>query len=370
MAKSLVNPVLFSQHFGVKPSAFAKAKILDPLLNSDTKLFIDPLLLTSSTNEIIKLRGFELLEARFKEIVDLLSACKEEGDPAWKAAAKRLSLQEVAETGLGYGGSSTSGSSRSKETREAVLRTARSIIQLGEDNPQIISLMGMFDEGVGPDTISDTTTSAILPALAEVTEVFCEQNNVPTKIFPNYDGRRLPQNPFKTDPAPIILVPSDVLRELPLAASWSDIDRVMKEVKEVRDAFNAQVGSITQATVIMKKKALKKVALSSLDTFRELFQAMIVSSEPYDPNQDVLGYYAFRAIMASKPEAFQTGISAPVTSSRAELKRVVDAIVTHFKFMVESNNLWELLWDGKKPKREKAAQLLFFWCRRHVLQGK
>src|SRR3981189_2601798 len=44
MAK-IVNPKLFSQQFGVPKADIDNAGFLDPLLNADTKLFIDPLLL-------------------------------------------------------------------------------------------------------------------------------------------------------------------------------------------------------------------------------------------------------------------------------------------------------------------------------------
>lgn len=46
--------------------------------------------------------------------------------------------------------------------------------------------------------------------------------------------------------------------------------------------------------------------------------------------------------------------------SAAELQRLVVMIIEHFTALIEKNNLWELLWHGDKPKREKAAQLIFF----------
>ncbi len=360
MSKSLVNPVLFSKHFNVDPAALRKARLLDPLLNSDTKLFIDPLLLPSSANRTIKKEGFAHLKERFENIVRLLDACEKEGDAAWKGAEKLLSLAEMPETGLGYGGAGTSGSSRSRQTRQTVLKTAREIIALGVKDPQIISLMGLFDEGVGPDTISDMATAAIMPALAKITEEFCAKHGVPTQPFPAYEGRNLPANPFKNTPMPIILVPDDIVRDLPLAADWSDVDRVVSEIDEIREAVNRQIADFTRATLTDKKHALKKAALASRKRFEGLFKALLASSEPYDPNGDVLGFYALRDVMARDAAAFKTNIKPPAQPSRDELKRVVDAIVAHFKFMIENNNLWELLWDDRKPKREKAAQLLFF----------
>lgn len=93
MAK-LVNPVLFSQRFKIKRDALKKAGLLDPILNSDTKLFIDPLLLSSSGNRLIKKEAFEALKTAFSEIVRLIAASQQRHDVAWRNAAKRLDLGE------------------------------------------------------------------------------------------------------------------------------------------------------------------------------------------------------------------------------------------------------------------------------------
>ena len=47
------DPILFSKHFGVDPDVLAKLGVLDPMLNADTKLFIDPLLLRESGHAAI-----------------------------------------------------------------------------------------------------------------------------------------------------------------------------------------------------------------------------------------------------------------------------------------------------------------------------
>ncbi|MDP1546337.1 MAG: hypothetical protein Q8L87_09965 [Anaerolineales bacterium] len=110
---ALLQPILFSQHFGTPAAAFKIAGLLDPILNSDTKLFVDPLLVKKSSNRIIKAQGKVLLERNFRDILQLLEISEAEGDPAWKGAYRGLNLDERSETGLGYGGASTSGSSRS-----------------------------------------------------------------------------------------------------------------------------------------------------------------------------------------------------------------------------------------------------------------
>ena len=242
-----------TQHFSISPSKMAKANLLDPILNSDTRLFIDPLLLSSSENKYISKQGYKLLRESFEKVVRLLDASRNEGDVAWRAAGKLLSLKERPETCLGYGGSSTGGSSRSEETREKVLRTATEIIRLGERDPEIISLVGMFEEGVGPDTISDIATAAIMSALGELTEAFCATIAVPTRRFPNYENRVLPENPFRPS-TPVMLVPRDVLRDLPLAADWYDVSRVVMEIDEIRNFSTVRLAELFKPASAKRNK--------------------------------------------------------------------------------------------------------------------
>src|SRR5947209_6556438 len=109
---TLIRPVLFSAHFGVAPAKLGAKGLLDPILNADTKLFIDPLLLRTSTNSRIRTEAYNQLRDRFGEVLRLLIASRAKGDPAWKAAARLLDLRERSETGLGYGGTGVRGSSR------------------------------------------------------------------------------------------------------------------------------------------------------------------------------------------------------------------------------------------------------------------
>ncbi|HEX3860347.1 MAG TPA: hypothetical protein VHY35_01480 [Stellaceae bacterium] len=356
----LINPVLFSQRFGVDPSLFETAGILDPLLNSDTRLFIDPLLLPTCGNELISGKGFKTLKDHFANIVRLIAASATPGDVAWRTAARLLNLDERPETGLGYGGATTSGSSRPKEVKYKILSTVKEIVTLGENDPQIISLMGIFEEGVGPDTISDLTTNIIIAHLCTLTNVFCQNFKIPTKVFSKFYNAALPENPFRFD-SPVIFVPRDILRELPLAAAWSDVSRVVNEIGEIRDRFNTFIGSIAEATVKERKDALRTAVLSSLTRFRQFFHEILASSDNYDPNEDILNFYAFRNLLASDLTAFAGKIRPQAERSREELQRIVTDIISHFRRLIEHNNMWELLWTPTgKPKRERASQLLFF----------
>lgn len=66
------NPRKFTDHFGVPLEQFEEAGLLDPVLNADTRLFIDPLLLEQSENALIRGQGAAKFRKRFSDIYALL----------------------------------------------------------------------------------------------------------------------------------------------------------------------------------------------------------------------------------------------------------------------------------------------------------
>jgi hypothetical protein len=361
MAKrTLVHPVLFSKHFGISPGVLAKAGLLDPILNSDTRLFIDPLLIVKSQNPLIRAKGRATLEQGLTNVVGLIDMSQQESDAPWKGAYKALNLSERSETGLGYGGASTTGSSRPPELRHKILRTAKEIITLGEKNPAMIPLMGLFEEGVGPDTLSDMTTNFLLPVLCEITENFARDNKLPLSEFgATYDQRHLPENPF-TPGKPVILVPRDILRDLPLATDWADVSKVIMEIDEIRDAVNVMFGGIIAGTVKEKKEQIRKAAFESPHNLRAVIDAVSLASESYDEKADLDGLYQFRDALYADPTKFKGMLRPATVKTNDALIALVLQMIDQFKGLVEANNMWELLWYGDVPRHERASQLLFF----------
>ena len=174
------RPILFSKHFNVDSSNLKKNQLIDPFINVDTQLFIDPLLLSKSSNKIISSQAKERFHEHFSNLVRLLALSRKKSDTPWRSAEKLLDLREPPQNGLGYGGNDTSGSSRPKSVQQKILHTAKEIIDLGSSDPEMISLMGLFEEGVGPDTISDLTTRIILEDLGLITQLFCEKYEIET----------------------------------------------------------------------------------------------------------------------------------------------------------------------------------------------
>jgi hypothetical protein len=291
----------------------------------------------------------------------MLNISRVEDDVAWKAARRQLDLSEPPENGLGYGGSGRSGNSRPEDVREAILRTSKEIITLGVSDPEMISLMGFFEEDVGPDTISDMTTTVIIEDLAAITEAFCQANGVPLFPFDVSKGHKLPRFvDSKSRAKPIVLVPEDIVRELPIANDWSDIERAAMENAQIRERVNKFLGGIVTPTIVERKRALRSAALGSPADFDFFLAAVKDNVSNYDPNLDALGYYRLKAIVANGFPGLKQATSYDLKLGPDEIMRVVNDTIAQFKRHVESGNLWEELWIGSKPKKERASQLIYY----------
>ena len=71
MAK-IKDPILFSKYFDIEEKALIDAGLIDPFLNVDTQLFIDPVLLEKSDNELVCEKGITAFKSHFNNFVRLL----------------------------------------------------------------------------------------------------------------------------------------------------------------------------------------------------------------------------------------------------------------------------------------------------------
>jgi hypothetical protein len=343
--------------------------LIDPFLDVDVPLFIDPVLLEKSNDEAINTSAIATFRQHFEKLVRVLAISQAENDAAWKAARRQLDLREPPENGLGYGGTGRSGSSRPDDIREAILRTTKEIITLGANDPEMISLMGFFEDDVGPDTISDMTTTVIIDHLAKITEAFCQANGVPLFSFEVSVDHKLPKYVDPTGRAvPIVLVPRDIVRDLPIAKDWSDIERAAMENARIRDRVNKLLGSIVAPTIAQRKRALRGAALSSSTDFDLFLAAVKENASNYDPNLDALGYYRLKEIIAKGIPGLKQPTAYDLKLGPAEMMRVVKDSIDQFKRHVSRKSVGGAL--DRQEAQERARCPAHLLCNRGcVLQS-
>jgi hypothetical protein len=370
------NPVTFSAQFGVDESRMVSLGAFNPTLNLDTKLFVDPVLLGGSRARELREDATARFNSYFGEVVTLISASARDGDAPWRQAVRRLAFHEVKETCLGYGGGGISGSAFGADLQSRILATAREIIGLGVHDPELFKLLPLLEEGVGSDRISDMTTHVILPDLLSYTARIARELGVQTEALHLKDVTyNVPMNPFVRRASrifagveglrggPVILAPRDVLRDLPVARDWDEVVDAAARNSEVRRRVNEHIGAIWDRRIRTRreKSDLRRVVLSS----REAFEAMLATlrqseHSSYDFNDDPHNLYRWRRVSQEIAGEHPLLLALPASPDADAVKEVVAKIVAQFRHLVEDRGLARLLWNGSTPRRESAAQMLFF----------
>jgi hypothetical protein len=358
----LTKPATISTELGIPKSQLAKLGVVDVSLNADTRLFIDPMLLSESAHPEIAVAGARSYDERFSKIIKLLKASKHQGDVAWRAAERLFDFPEINWTCLGYG-SSVRGSGFGEFLVATTLETASQIVAMGIEDVDLFMVLALFEEGIGPDRISDMTTNIVLNDLVDFTRRVNIELDLPTTRHDTRHGIFVaPTNPFTSEP--LVLVPSDIVRDLPLACDWSDISRVVSENEQLRDRVNTKIGAIWASMTRRDKRNLRAAALRSKSAFEEML-AVIKQADPtpYDFVSDRNGEVFWAGLGKDLERRFPFSLSSyshrPLGMDA--VLAVVEEILKQFRDIVENKGIWKELWteDGR-PRKEKAAQRLFF----------
>jgi hypothetical protein len=124
---------------------------------------------------------------------------------------------------------------------------------------------------------------------------------------------------------------------------------------------NKFIGDIWKLTTKKQKEEIRTAALANKEAFKTLVDAVyLLQDDSYDFTADPEGHKVFREALTNFSRDFPLRLITPKTNDGNELRKLVDQIIDHFKFLVESNGINYLLWYNGSPRKEKAAQRLFF----------
>ena len=229
--REVAMPISFVDAYDLDRDSFEATGAFDPILDVDSKLFIDPALLPESACPEFQGARDEV-ERYFSGLIALLRHSKSPGDRFWKKASKLLSFTEIRGTCLGYSERGTAGNAIGPRLREGILASIKGLEEAG---PIIFELIGVFEEGVGCDRISDLLTYKLIDRICAYTERVMRECSYSGPVRA-YRGFQLPASPCSNDV--VLLLPRDILHPLPLAKRFEDIEAVCRENERVRDNVN------------------------------------------------------------------------------------------------------------------------------------
>jgi hypothetical protein len=359
--RRLALPTRLSRALGVTHKALQHKGVYDAFIDVDSKLYVDPYLLGSTT--IPELKGAKATFARYFEmILKLLRASKRTGDVPWLEAHKRLQFREISQTGLGYSKDGTAGHAIGPEIAAGLATIAKEIIDAGITDPDLFTLLGLLQEGVGPDLISDMTVDIILSHIAAFSQRVAQELGIRTRSVA-VDGQNF-QLPLTSEGKFKLLVPAALLRKLPVAYSWDDIDTVSSDNAALRGRVNERIGDTWQKATssAVKKKELRDVVLKNPTLMQDLIdQYHKKHATAYDLTKDPQGVQIWHDAALELAASHPLNLTTYRSLTPAKLLELAETICERFKQLVEDNRLGRLLYnDDGTARPEKTSQLFFY----------
>ena len=150
-------PITFSEQFNISKEVLEITGVFDVILDIDTRVFIDPALLELCTEpEFLDAR--KKVEKYFSDIITLLRHSKSQTDMYRKRAERMLTFTELSGTCFGYSQNGTGGNAIGSVLRKTILNTIQDLMTEGDTDPVLFELLGVFQEGIGCDRVSDLIT--------------------------------------------------------------------------------------------------------------------------------------------------------------------------------------------------------------------
>ncbi|MBQ6286750.1 MAG: hypothetical protein IJK73_03725 [Bacteroidales bacterium] len=290
--------VHFSDFFNVSPEELEKYGAFNISLISDMPLFIDPFLLFSSNKSEY--------QALHKQILTYLSFLKERAEAKIEDGAlikSWYSFPEMKQNWLGYSqiGNSGKGLGRyfAKNMHSLMPVAFKDLGKESLTDSTHLEKVGLFNQGVGRDNISDFTTNLILDFLLKYTETFAKKSIAPElcsifnvkKAYFDYQFQRwLPRSYYlpKYDGDFVVLTPKDILtRDETWINHTEMLDRFNEisegiENEELRSHINAYFASkipVIQMNNKEKNRYIKAAKWETLREFPELIEYYIQKKE-------------------------------------------------------------------------------------------
>ncbi|MHB8762000.1 MAG: hypothetical protein ACYC6J_06385 [Coriobacteriia bacterium] len=335
----------------------------DPILDADTKLFVDPFLIFQETDPAWA-GAHDRLMSHFNTCFQLIAEGNQ--DPrtvAYKKALALLRFPEPREFCLGYTEQGTSGAGGGLGYARLIAAAMEDAIARGLQDLRHFEELGVLNEGIGPDRISDLTCNILRGDFIKYTQDVATRHHLPVRNIgmggASFDARRLawrsevvdlPINPANR--RAVLLVPRRFLRALPVlnADDWWE----NYEAEQLRNDFNYEVLGHVRKSDIVAAARRHPESVRSWSAAKET-----TTAASYDFVNDPKGVWgwleAARAFVQGQPL-----VIAPPEDDAAFV-RVIELVINKFKLFVEEQGGWRLLWnDGNtNEKPEEAAQLLF-----------
>ena len=368
-------PKRISEIFGISEDDLKKEGVFNGFIDLDSKFYVDPHLLENT--KVLELENSYLhFKDHFTKIVHLLETAKSFGDIFFRTAHKKLMFPELQFVSLGYSTEGNPGSGIGEGIALELTNTAWEIIKAGISDPVIFELVGLIEENIGADRISDMVIHIILLDLLAYSERVAKNLNL-NIYWVKARGKEFSLPSIPSSNRPTVFIPSEILNDLPVANGWDDIDRVCAHNEDLRNRVNEIIGDSWKDAKGKRrritKRELRYILLHNPGVLQELIEQYKRNpAERYDFDKDPSGQLIWHDIAKEYASLYPLLLDVDKVTPE-NILQIVLKICRHFKALVEKNGLSIHFWnDSKSLRNERFAQLLFFgiadaYCDAHNL---
>jgi hypothetical protein len=329
--------------------------VFDSIISRDSHFFINILRLKKSENIEFQ-ESYNRVNDFFRTIMILLDNSNNKDDKLYRTALEKFDFPGV--KGINLGVSETGmDAGFGPILSEQVISDAFDIVKAGSKQPEIFQLVGLFEKNVSSDRLSDMIATIILPDIREYTRKVNRKLGLNFARYPEIKFRdEIAINPFKN--CELLYLPIDILHEIPIARSWSDIDRVIAENKAIRDEVNEAVGKEWRKMCSAdKKEYIKNHIFHDFDRCMRLIESYRqaeINEYELANNWDYLIADTFKQMKKCGLFNFlEHADNSGIDSWHASLK-----VLSLLKDWIENNKGWDEIISTATNRREKSLQRL------------
>ena len=263
-----------SEYLDIDYEDLDDAGVFDAVLEKDSAFFINVQRL-KQTEESEFLHSYERIREFFTSIATILESAdkKDVSDKFYRAALKKFAFSEVNEINLGFG-DSKAGSGMGPVLRKQVIDDAYDLVKKGCKAPELFEMIGLFEDGIGPDRLSDMIATIILPDIQAYTKRVMADFEIDTEHYEErtFDEEGYVINEYKG--CRLYLLPVDILHELPVAKCWEDVETAASKNNAIRQEMNYEVGRTWHQWASRERKAyIRDYIMKDPDAFERVVAA-------------------------------------------------------------------------------------------------
>lgn len=341
----------YSKYYKVPHRSFFQKGVFDSMLDVDSHLHIDPLLL-KDCNVPEFVGAYDEFLDYFNKFFHLVPHVKvnNDTDRFYRQIVNRFTFKEISNTGLGFSKTNTNGRGISGTLSRQLANTAIDIISAGYKDSEVFLLMPIFEDNISMDRISDMTIAILIRRIVNYTARMAAELGVKTAKFTTKSSDEPVMLPVYNH-KPVLFLPTAILANIPIATSYEDIDRVVNYATRLKRRVAEAIGVSWSQYRYYKKNDWKNAIFNNPKGYQEAMSYFKgLKAKSYDFSEDQNDEYLTARLQDMTVDCPLDLLQYFKGDNTQSVYQVACAILDQFKKLVEDNYMWKIFnRKGRKP---------------------